>query len=134
MYNVWCEVKKSNIILIVIGMIVVIMDFYMNGKCDYYFLIIVLLLIAYLVKCILKYLSLKKHGILIENVSYEFKEIKNNEKVLVVSHKLDDGNYIQLFKKKKNWENVSKIGTTKLLINPSNVKQYFIFDPTDIKE
>ena len=131
MYNIWCEVKKNNIILIIIGIIFSIVELFINNKYDYSILIITILLIAYLIKCISKYFSLKKHGIIINNIPYEFKQIKNNDKVLVINYQLNNGNYIQLFKKKKKWKNIQNTGTTKLFINPSNVRQYFIFDPTN---
>lgn len=129
MYNIWCEVKKFNIILVIIGIIFSVLSIFIDEKYDYTILLITLVLIVYLIKCVLKYLSLKKHGVLIENVVYDFKIIKNNEKVLIVNYQLKDGNKIQLFKKKQNWGNVLNSGTTKVLINPSNPKQYFVFDP-----
>lgn len=131
MYNIWCEVKKTNIILITIGIFFSIIELFVGNKYNYSILIITLLLIAYLIKCIFKFFSLKKNGILIDNIQYEFKELKNKEKILIINYQLDTGNCIQLFKKKTNWKSTQNTGTTKLLINPSNIKQYFIFDPKD---
>lgn len=129
MYNIWCEVKKINVILVVVGIILTIMPIFIDAKYDYSVLLITILLIIWLLKDILKYLSLKKHGVLIENVSYDLKIIKDNEKVLIVNYQLNDGNVVQLFKKKREWGNTLDNGTTKILINISNPKQYYIFDP-----
>lgn len=92
-------------------------------------LICTLLVTAYLLKCIFKYLSLKKHGILIQNITYEFKQINDKEKVLIVNYQLNNDNSIQLFKKKLNWGNANPTGTTNVLIDPNNPKKYSIFDP-----
>lgn len=71
MYNIWCEVKKSNIVLVVLGICFSIGSFFIDSKYDYMILIVTLLLIAYLLKCIFKYLSLKKHGTFIQNIPYD---------------------------------------------------------------
>lgn len=92
-------------------------------------LICTLLVTAYLLKCIFKYLRLKKHGTLIRNIPYEFKQINDKEKVLIVNYQPNNGNSIQLFKKKLNWGNANPTGTTNVLIDPNNPKKYFIFDP-----
>ena len=60
MYNIWCEVKKSNIVFVVLGICFSIGSFFIDRKYDYVILIVTLVLIVYLLKCILKYLSLKK--------------------------------------------------------------------------
>ena len=129
MYNIWCEVKKENVFLIILGLICSIGSFFIDVQYDYVVLIVTLLLIAYLLKSIFKYLSLKKNGTLIQNIPYEFKQINDKEKVLIINYQLNNGNYIQLFKKKLNWGNVSSNGTTNVLINLNNPKKYFIFDP-----
>lgn len=129
MYNIWCEVKKSNIVFVVLGICFSIGSFFIDGKYDYVILIVTLLLIVYLLKCILKYLSLKKHGTLIQNVPYEFKQINDKEKVLIVNYQLNNGDSIQLFKKKLNWDNTNSTGITNVLIDFNNLKNYFVFDP-----
>ena len=129
MYNIWCEVKKSNIVLVVLGICFSIGSLFIDSKYDYMTLICTLLVTAYLLKCIFKYLSLKKHGTLIQNIPYEFKQINDKEKVLIVNYQLNNDNSIQLFKKKLNWGNANPTGTTNVLIDPNNPKKYSIFDP-----
>ena len=129
MYNIWCEVKMSNIVLSVLGIFFSIGSFFIDSKYDYTILIITLLSIAYLLNRVFKYLSLKKHGTLIQNIPYEFKEINNKEKVLIINYQFDNDNSIQLFKKKLDWGNVNSTGTTNILIDLNNPKKYFIFDP-----
>lgn len=129
MYNIWCEVKKLNILLVFFGIIFSIISFFIDSQYDSIVLIITILLIAYLVKCIFQYLTLKKHGTFIQNLPYELKQINNNEKVLIINYQLPNGDSMQLFKKKYNWGNINDIGTTAILIHIDNPKQYFIFDP-----
>lgn len=129
MYNIWCEVKKSNIVLVVLGICFSIGSFFIDSKYDYMILVVTLLLIAYLLKCIFKYLSLKIHGTFIQNIPYEFKQINDKEKILIINYQLNNGNSIQLFKKKWDWGNTNSTGTTNILIDPNNPKKYFIFDP-----
>ena len=129
MYNIWCEVKKLNVVLVFLGICFSIGSFFIDSKYDYTILIVTLLLIVVLLKSIFKYLSLKKNGTLIQNIPYEFKQINDKEKVLIIKYQLNNENYIQLFKRKLNWGNVSSNGTTNVLIDLNNPKKYFIFDP-----
>lgn len=128
MYNIWCKVRKSDISFVVLGVIFSIGLFFIDSKYDYIILIVTLLSIIYLLKCIFKYLSLKKHGTLIQNIPYEFKQINDKEKLQIINCQLNDGNSIQLFKKKLNWGNTNSSGTTDVLIDFNNPKKYFIFD------
>ena len=130
MYNIWCELKKESIILGVLGIGFSIGTFFIEKKISLIIIILTLLIILTTLKMIFKYLSLKKNGKLIENVPYTFKPIGNNEKVLIIDYQLSNGNTIQLFKKKRDWGNVNDVGTTSVLINTNNPKQYYIFDPS----
>lgn len=127
MYNIWCEVKKINISIIIIGIIFSIVFITNNTEYVYESFMLKILLIIYivdLIKCILKYFSLKKYGTIIESIPYEL-----NGELLTINYQLNNGNIIKLIKKKRNWGNTLNIGVTKILINPSKPKQYFIFDP-----
>lgn len=123
MYNIWCEVKRTNVVLVIVGFIFSISSLFIDEKYDYAVIIVTILLCVYLLKSILKYLSLKKNGILIENVSYEL-----DGNTLIVNYHVEDKK-IKLFRKKENCGDIPSHGTTNILINPSNLKQYYIFDP-----
>lgn len=129
MYNIWCEVKKENIVLVIIGIIMTSISFFIDTKIETLFLfIITLLLILYLIKSILKFLSLKKNGIVLNNVPYHFENLNDKEKVMIVEIEYQNAQY-KLFKKQMNWNNVPDNGMTNVIINPKKSNQYYIFLP-----
>ena len=40
MYNIWCEVKKANIVLVVIGIVMTIISFFVDKTSETIFLLI----------------------------------------------------------------------------------------------
>lgn len=129
MYNIWCEVKKLNIVLIIIGIIMTIISFF---DFDIYetisLLIITLALILTFFKSVMKYMSLKKNGVLLSNIPYYFENISNNEKVMFLEFEYQNQKY-KLFKKRRNWDNILDNGVTSVIINVKKNKEYYVFLP-----
>lgn len=129
MYNIWCEVKKLNIVLIIIGIIMTIISFF---DFDIYetisLLIITLALILTFFKSVMKYMSLKKNGVLLSNILYYFENISNNEKVMFLEFEYQNQKY-KLFKKRRNWDNILDNGVTSVIINVKKNKEYYVFLP-----
>lgn len=118
-YNVFCEVKIVNIILIILGIGLCIISLFVDKKLDYSSLIITLLLVAMFVKNLKKYLNLKKYGKLLKNV--KFKITNRNEITLYVNNKTIKGNLT--FKAKV------KEGLTDVIINKNDPNEFFAFGP-----
>jgi c-di-AMP phosphodiesterase-like protein len=129
MYNIWCEVKKENIVLVVIGIVMTIISFFVDKTSETIFLLILTLaLIFTLLKSISKYNSLKKNGVLLNNLPYHFENISNNEKVMIVEFEYQGNNY-KLFKKQKNWNGIPDNGVTNVILNTNKPNEYYIFLP-----
>jgi len=129
MYNIWCEVKKVNIVLIIVGVIMTTISFFIDSTNETIFLfIITLALILTLLKSISKYNSLKKNGILLNNLPYHFENISNNEKVMIVEFEYQ-GNHYKLFKKQRNWNSIPDNGVTNVILNTNKSNEYYIFLP-----
>lgn len=118
-YNVFCEVKIVNIILIILGIGLCIISLFVDKKLDHSSLIITLLLVAMFVKNLKKYLNLKKYGKLLKNV--KFKITNRNEITLYVNNKTIKGNLT--FKTKV------KEGLTDVIINKNDPNEFFAFGP-----
>ena len=129
MYNVWCEVKKINIVLVIIGIIMTAISFFIDRTSETIFLLILTLaLIFTLLKSISKYNSLKRNGILLNNIPYSFESISNNEKVMIVEFEYQ-GNHYKLFKKQRSWNDIPNNGVTNVLLNTNKINEYYIFLP-----
>ena len=129
MYNIWCEVKKVNIVLIIVGVIMTTISLFIDSTTETIFLFIVTLaLILTLLKSISKYNSLKKNGILLNNLPYHFENISNDEKVMIVEFE-HQGNHYKLFKKQKNWNSIPDNGVTNVILNTNKPNEYYIFLP-----
>ena len=129
MYNVWCEVKKINIVLVIIGIIMTAISFFIDKTSETIFLLILTLaLIFTLLKSISKYNSLKKNGVLLNNLPYHFESISNNEKVMIVEFEYQ-GNHYKLFKKQRSWNSIPDNGVTNVIINTNKPNEYYIFLP-----
>ena len=129
MYNIWCEVKKANIVLVVIGIVMTIISFFVDKTSETIFLLILTLaLIFVLLKSITKYNALKKNGVLLNNLPYHFKSISNNEKVMIIEFEYQ-GNHYKLFKKQKNWNSIPDNGVTNVILNTNKPNEYYIFLP-----
>ncbi len=118
-YNVFCEVKIANIILIILGIGLCIVSLFTDDKFNYSSLMITLLLVAMFVKNLKKYLNLKKHGKLLKNI--KFKITNRNEITLYVNNKTIKGNLT--FKTK------IKEGLTDVIINKNDPNEFFAFGP-----
>ena len=128
MFNIWCKVKKINIFLVVFGLIFSVGSIFIDEKYDYKSLILTILLVLYLLKDIIKYLSLKKNGKLIENIPYTLKELNNNEKLLTITYRLNNSKIVEFHKRIKSNNNIKENGTTNILIDNNNYYNYYIFD------
>ena len=129
MYNIWCEVKKINIVLVVIGVIMTVISFFIDKQSEAIILLILTLaLIIVLLKSIAKYNSLKKNGVLLNDMPYRFENISNNEKVMIVEFDYQ-GNHYKLFKKQRNWNDIQNDGVTSVLLNVNKNNEYHIFQP-----
>ena len=89
-YNIFCEVKIVNIILIILGLGLTIFSVVSKGKLDYTSLIITILLILILLKDVVRYKNIKNNGKLIKNAKYKIVTLNNNKKVLRVEYKEKD--------------------------------------------
>ena len=96
MYNLWCEIDRRVPLMIIVGVLFSFGLHLINS--DYYtaILLLTIFLILYFINRILKYLSLKFRGKLIHDIPYEFKQINNKEKILIVNFQLPNGNYVRL--------------------------------------
>ena len=129
MYNLWCEIDRRVPLMIIVGVLFSFGLHLINS--DYYaaILLLTIFLILYFINRILKYLSLKFRGKLIHDIPYEFKQINNKEKILIINFQLPNGNYVRLKKKKLNWNSTNETGKTTVLINLKHPRNYYIYDP-----
>ena len=70
-YNIFSEVKISNIILIILGIGLCIMSLAIDEKFHFTYLILTLLLISIFIRDLRKYFNLKNNGKLIKNANYK---------------------------------------------------------------
>lgn len=129
MFNICYKVKKLNIVLVVLGLIFSVGSIFIDEEYDYRSLILTILLVLYLLKDIIKYLSLKNNGKLIENILYTLKELNNNEKLLTITNRLNNSKIVKFHKRIKSNNNIKENGTTNILIDNNNYYNYYIFDP-----
>ncbi len=101
-YNVWCEVKKVNIVLILMGVILLIGDYFLGESVDYCVLVLTILLSFQLIKNVLRYVRLKEKSTLVENVPYSLKETSLGSKGQELDLMFSDGITIKLYKNLKN--------------------------------
>ena len=136
MYKIWCEVTKLKLFFPIICLIIMIGDYFISGVgYDFYiFLILFVLCLIILIKSVIKYLSLKKNGCVIDNVPYEI-ICRNNERIMVVDYTNNLGSHLKLYKYKeqgtagKVLSSIPEKGVTSIIINPNNEKQYYVFYP-----
>ncbi|MGN1379404.1 MAG: hypothetical protein ACI4XR_03290 [Bacilli bacterium] len=127
-YNVFCEVKKTNIILIILGIGLVIYSIFMEDKIDYTFLILTILLIAIFVKDVVRYKNIKNNGKLIKNAKYKIVTLNNNKKVLRVEYKEKDKPVV--LTGKITFKYIEDSGTTDLLVNKKDPNEFYAFGPS----
>ena len=91
-YNIFSEVKISNIILIILGIGLCIMSLATDEKFHFTYLILTLLLISIFIRDLRKYFNLKNNGKLIKNANYKiiYQNGKNYLKVFYKDNKNDD--------------------------------------------
>lgn len=128
-YDVWCEVKKVNIVVILLGVIFLIGDYFLGESVDYCILILTTLLVLQLIKNVLRYVRLKEKGTLVENVPYSLKVASLGSGGLELDLALSDGKTVKLYKNLKNWNGIPEQGVTNVLICMDKPKIYYVFDP-----
>lgn len=131
MYDIWCEVKKINVIFLVGSIGFIIGDLILYQKLDYRFLILSILFTLNILKATIKYFKLKAKGILIEEVPYVVQTTSRGAKILIIEYNFPDGVVRKLFKKWSDNLFISNTGKTKMLVDMENPKNYYIFMPED---
>ena len=127
-YNVFCEIKISNIILIILGISLCVMSLIIDEKFHYTYLILTILLIIIFIRDFRKYLNLKKYGKIIKNANYMITS-QNGRKVLklmYIDNNMDYELYGKLTSKFK-----SKSGKTNILINKKDPNEFYAFGPLE---
>lgn len=127
-YNIWCEIKKEILLLIVLGIVIEIISFYIGSAIGIIDILFFVVSIIYIFTKINKYTILKKHGRFIQNIPYKIEKNENNEEVLYIYYSASDSFKIEIFKR-GNWKDTPKVGTTDLIIDVANPKKYYIFSP-----
>ena len=127
-YNIFCEVKIVNIILIILGLGLTIFSVVSQGKLDYTSLIITILLILILLKDVVRYKNIKNNGKLIKNAKYKIVTLNNNKKVLRVEYKEKDKPVVLTGRITFKYSEL--IGTTDLLVNKKDPNEFYAFGPS----
>ena len=127
-YNIFCEVKIVNIILIILGLGLTIFSVVGHGKLDYTSLIITILLILILLKDVVRYKNIKNNGKLIKNAKYKIVTLNNNKKVLRVEYKEKDKPVVLTGRITFKYNEL--IGTTDLLVNKKDPNEFYAFGPS----
>ncbi len=128
-YNVFCEVRITNIILIILGTIICTVPLFTKLKFDTTILIILILLILIFVKDLRKYLNIKKYGIEVKDANFKIVTLNNNKKMLKIHF-----NY-----KNKNYDLMGKItfngkvqeGKTDVIFNKKDPNEFYAFGPNN---
>lgn len=127
-YNIFCEIKIVNIILIILGLGLTIFSVLSQGKLDYTSLIITILLILILLKDVVRYKNIKNNGKLIKNAKYKIVTLNNNKKVLRVEYKEKDKPVV--LTGKITFKYIEDSGTTDLLVNKKDPNEFYAFGPS----
>lgn len=127
-YNIFCEIKIVNIILIILGLGLTIFSVVSQGKLDYTSLIITILLILILLKDVVRYKNIKNNGKLIKNAKYKIVTLNNNKKVLRVEYKEKDKPVV--LTGKTTFKYIEDSGTTDLLVNKKDPNEFYAFGPS----
>lgn len=127
-YNIFCEVKIVNIILIILGLGLTIFSVVSKGKLDYTSLIITILLILILLKDVVRYKNIKNNGKLIKNAKYKIVTLNNNKKVLRVEYKEKDKPVV--LTGRITFKYIEDSGTTDLLVNKKDPNEFYAFGPS----
>lgn len=127
-YNIFCEIKIVNIILIILGLGLTIFSVVSQGKLDYTSLIITILLILILLKDVVRYKNIKNSGKLIKNAKYKIVTLNNNKKVLRVEYK-EKGKPVVLTGR-ITFKYIEDSGTTDLLVNKKDPNEFYAFGPS----
>ena len=127
-YNIFCEIKIINIILIILGLGLTIFSVVSQGKLDYTSLIITILLILILLKDVVRYKNIKNNGKLIKNAKYKIVTLNNNKKVLRVEYKEKDKPVVLTGRITFKYSEL--IGTTDLLVNKKDPNEFYAFGPS----
>lgn len=127
-YNVFCEVKISNIILIILGIALCVVSIVIDKKLNYTFLILTLLLVMIFARDLKKYLNLKKYGKLIKGAKYKI-VVQNGKKALMVEYK--DNNISYEVIGKLTYKFKEKTGKTDILINKKDPNEFYAFGPLE---
>ena len=127
-YNVFCEIKISNIILIILGISLCVMSLIIDEKFHYTYLILTILLIIIFIRDFRKYLNLKKYGKIIKNANYMITSQNGRKvlKLLYTDNNIDYELYGKLTSKFK-----SKSGKTNILINKKDPNEFYAFGPLE---
>ena len=124
-YNIFCEIKIVNIILIILGLGLTIFSVVSHGKLDYTSLIITILLILILLKDVVRYKNIKNNGKLIKNAKYKIVTLNNNKKVLRVEYKEKDKPVV--LTGRITFKYIEDSGTTDLLVNKKDPNEFYAF-------
>lgn len=127
-YNVFCEIKISNIILIILGISLCVMSLIIDEKFHYTYLILTILLIIIFIRDFRKYLNLKKYGKIIKNVNYMITS-QNGRKVLKLMYTDNNMDYELYGKLTSKFK--SKSGKTNILINKKDPNEFYAFGPLE---
>lgn len=127
-YNAFCEVKISNIILIILGIALCVVSIVIDKKLNYTFLILTLLLVMIFARDLKKYLNLKKYGKLIKGAKYKI-VVQNGKKALMVEYK--DNNISNEVIGKLTYKFKEKTGKTDILINKKDPNEFYAFGPLE---
>lgn len=125
-YNVFCEIKISNIILIILGISLCVMSLIIDEKFHYTYLILTILLIIIFIRDFRKYLNLKKYGKIIKNANYMITS-QNGRKVLKLMYTDNNIDYELYGKLTSKFK--SKSGKTNILINKKDPNEFYAFGP-----
>lgn len=127
-YNVFCEIKISNIILIILGISLCVMSLIIDEKFHYTYLILTILLIIIFIRDFRKYLNLKKYGKIIKNANYMITS-QNGRKVLKLMYADNNIDYELYGKLTSKFK--SKSGKTNILINKKDPNEFYAFGPLE---
>ena len=125
-YNIFSEVKISNIILIILGIGLCIMSLAIDEKFHFTYLILTLLLISIFIRDLRKYFNLKNNGKLIKNANYKI-IYQNGKNYLKVFYK--DNNLDYELTGKLTFKSKEKSGKTDILENKKDPNEFYAFGP-----
>ena len=125
-YNIFSEVKISNIILIILGIGLCIMSLATDEKFHFTYLILTLLLISIFIRDLRKYFNLKNNGKLIKNANYKI-IYQNGKNYLKVFYK--DNNLDYELTGKLTFKSKEKSGKTDILVNKKDTNEFYAFGP-----